>query len=176
MVLKSTNVFNDSSIDKELINVLLKRPVDFEYYGIILLEEDYDKYFGSNLDNIIDLVERHKSRLGHLMNDYICVLKSGTLNFYHYSPLANLESLKASVMTESSSLSFCGGIYCYLKDTHNPRQGTNFVYQGVYTGPYLECIYDCDPYTEFENKAEGHTKEFVMLTDEVKCSLFVFKQ
>lgn len=123
-------------------------------FGVTVTEEDYNKH----------IVGKEKQIDPVFLNDYICVLHNGLVNFYHYSPIGNLTEIKPS--RERSDLSFGYGIYCFNKETHKPVPCDMYLYEGVYTGKYLECVYDCDPSDDFNNKGEGNIKEYLLLTEE----------
>lgn len=161
------NIEVDEEITEESLpilaeKILLKRElpkIDLSKYnlgitpfGVTLSEEDYKKH----------VIGRERQISPEFLNDYICVLHDGLLNFYHYSP-NKLTEIRPS---NKESLSFGPGIYCYNKETHKPVTTEMYLYEGVYKGKFLECVYDCDCEDDFNNKGEGNLKEYLLLTNE----------
>lgn len=140
--------------------------IDLEYVNKYNVKLGWGFYF--EYDVFKEKIKPYLDEIVKLINyDYFSVIKEGTFNFCHYGP-SGIKEIRPSILKDDDcNLTLCSGIYCYNSKKHKPnnncRKGRS-IYYGTYTGRYVECIVDCDG-NGINDKANGNSKEYVLLTD-----------
>lgn len=134
---------------------------DFLFHMIVISEEEMDNLSSADLSI---LAKKHDI-------DFICVKKTGCINYMHYTASENLQSIEENGLKNSGTCKDLGaGIYVvresdigalinvqdYFAEALSYEDDSIVCVSGRYNGDYIECVHGFQ-----------HTGYIVLLTDHI---------